>query len=202
MLCALGLGKELLVCITEKLRGYTVSGLVQKIFPVLAFVSIIAGCSTMPEKPMETVSYVDIERFMGDWYVIANIPTALEKGAHNAIESYRLADDGTIDTEFIFRQGSFDGAEKRYTPKGFIRNTSTNAEWGMRFIWPFKAEYLIVYLNDDYTHTVIGRSKRDYVWIMSRTPEIEDSDYKRILSFVAERGYDPELIKKVPQRWN
>ena len=163
---------------------------------------VLGACSTVPEEPMDTVDYVDINRFMGDWYVIANIPTAIEKWAHNAVESYQLADDGTIDTVFTFRKDSFDGPEKRYTPKGFIRNAQTNAEWGMRFVWPFKAEFLIVYLNEDYTHTVIGRSKRDYLWIMSRTPEMPDSDYETILSVLNEQGYDVARIQKVPHRWN
>ena len=168
---------------------------------LLAFASF-AGCATVIDDPISTVKYVDIERFMGDWYVIANIPTALEKGAHNAVESYRLVEDGTIETVFTFRKDSFNGPEKRYTPKGFIENTTTNAEWGMRFTWPFKAEYLVVYLNEDYTHTVIGRSKRDYVWIMSRTPELADPDYEKIRSFLAGQGYDLDKIRKVPQKLN
>lgn len=165
----------------------------------IPLVLVLTGCSTTAK--MDTVDYVDLTRFMGDWYVIANIPTRLEAGAHNAVESYRLADDGTIDTVFTFRKDSFDGREKRYTPRGFIENTETNAEWRMRFVWPFKAEYLIVYLNDDYTHTVVGRSKRDYVWIMSRTPNIEAADYEGILTFLSERGYDTGLIRRVPQKW-
>jgi len=47
--------------------------------------------------------------------------------------------------------------------------------------WPFKAEYLIIYLNEEYTQTVIGRNKRDYVWIMAHTPFIPESDYRRIV---------------------
>lgn len=166
------------------------------------FALTLAGCSTTPEQSMSTVDYVDVDRFMGDWYVIANIPTALEKGAHNAVESYRLANDGTIETVFTFRKDAFDGPEKRYTPRGFIKNSESNAEWRMRFIWPFKAEYLVIYLNDDYTTTVVGRSKRDYVWIMSRTPEIAPTEYDSILSFLGDQGYDTGLIRRVPQRWN
>ena len=162
----------------------------------------LTACSTVTQEPIKTVEYVDIDRFMGDWYVIANIPTSLEKGAHNAVESYRLADDGTIETTFTFRKGSHSGPEKRYTPRGFIQDPTSNAVWGMRFVWPFKAEYLIVYLDEDYTQTVIGRSKRDYVWIMARTPEIADTDYNQILSLLSEQGYDINLIQKVPQKWN
>jgi apolipoprotein D and lipocalin family protein len=150
---------------------------------------------------METVDYVDLERFMGDWYVIANIPTFLEKGAHNAVETYELNDDGTIDTTFVFREDGFDGEEKRYNPKGFVRDTESNALWGMRFIWPIKADYRIVYLDDDYTQTVIGRQKRDFIWIMARTPTISDEDYARIIDFAASIGYDVSKIERVPQRW-
>ena len=150
---------------------------------------------------MKTVDYVDIERFMGDWYGIANIPTFLEKGAHNAVENYALSDDGTIATTFTFRDGAFDGEEKEYTPRGFIRDTETNATWGMRFIWPIKADYRIVYLDDDYSTTIIGRQKRDYVWIMARQPEIPEEEFEMLLDFVESLGYVRSDVERVPQRW-
>ena len=109
---------------------------------------------------------------MGDWYVIANIPTSIERGAHNAVESYRLDADGSIATTFTFREGAFDGKLKRYCPRGFVRDTRSNAIWGMQFIWPIKADYRIVYVSPDYQRTIIGREKRDNVWIMARTPQI------------------------------
>lgn len=150
---------------------------------------------------MKTVEHVDLQRFMGPWYVIANIPTFLEKDAHNAVESYSLNDDGTIATHFTFRAGSFDGKVKEYNPKAFVSDKGSNALWGMRFVWPIKADYRIVYLDDDYTQTVIGRQKRDFVWIMARTPTISDADYDRLVSFVASIGYDTSLLQRVPQRW-
>jgi apolipoprotein D and lipocalin family protein len=163
-------------------------------------VAVMTGCQTMPE-PMPTVSYVDLPRFMGDWYVIANIPTRIERGAHNAVETYRLDDDGSIATTFTFNAGSFDGPRKEYNPRGFVRDTGTNATWGMQFIWPIKAEYLVIYLDEDYTQTVIGRTARDYVWIMARTPQMPEADYQRIVGRLAELGYDVAQIEKVPQRW-
>ena len=167
---------------------------------VAAAALLLSACAAKgPE--MQTVDYVDLERFMGDWYVIANIPTFLEKGAHNAVETYAMNDDGTIATTFTFRKNSFDGELKQYNPKGFITDTETNALWGMRFIWPIKADYRVVYLDDDYTQTVIGRQKRDFVWIMARTPTIPDEDYERILSFVESLGYDMSKVQKVPQQW-
>lgn len=159
---------------------------------------ILSGCQTM--KPIHTVKYVDLKRFMGDWYVIASIPTFIEKQAYNAIESYRLDDDGTVATTFRFNKSSHDGPLKEYHPRGFVRDTQSNAVWGMQFIWPFKSEYRIIYLNEDYSTTVIGRSKRDYVWIMSREPALSKVEYSLILSLLEEQGYEIEKIQKVPQK--
>ena len=159
----------------------------------------LAGCATY--EPMPTVEYVDLERFMGDWYVIAAIPTFIERGAHNAIESYRLDSDGAIDTTFTFRDGNFDGETKVYHPRGYVRAGRGNAVWGMQFIWPFKADFRIVYLSDDYTHTIIGRNKRDYVWMMARTPSITAHDYRHMLKIIAALGYNPADLQRVPQQW-
>ena len=160
--------------------------------------TVLSGCSSQP--PMATVDQVDLPRFMGDWYVIANIPTFLEKDAYNPVESYALNADGTIATTFAFNDGSFEGEEKVYHPQGFIRNSDTNAEWGMQFLWPIKADYRIVYLDEDYQYTVIGRNSRDYVWIMARSAQIPDQTYAELRDFVIGLGYDPELLKKAPQQ--
>lgn len=165
----------------------------------LGAVLLLAGCQSA--SPMAGVPHVDLQRFMGPWYVIANIPTFIEKGAHNAVETYRLDADGTIATTFTFRAGAFDGEEKRYTPRGFVEDRDSNAIWGMQFIWPVKADYRIIYLSEDYGQTVIGRTQRDYVWIMARTPVIPDADYRRLLAFVGALGYDVTLVQKVPQQW-
>lgn len=151
--------------------------------------------------PLETVPRVDIPRFMGDWYVIANIPTWIEEGAHNAVESYRLDADGTIATTFTFHKGGFDGPVKTYNPRGFILDPASNAAWGMQFLWPIKAEYLIIHLDEDYSQTVIGRNKRDYVWIMARTPDMGEADYQRIADWLGTIGYDTRKLRRIPQRW-
>jgi apolipoprotein D and lipocalin family protein len=142
---------------------------------------------------------------MGDWYVIGFIPITLpffsEEGAHNGVESYRLGDGGVIETTYTFRDGGFDGPEKRFTPKGWVHDESTNAEWRMQFLWPFKAAYLIVYLDDDYQNTIIGVPDRSNVWLMSRDPNISEDDYQVLLDYAASVGYDVEKVKRVPQRW-
>ncbi|WP_189399232.1 lipocalin family protein [Arenicella chitinivorans] len=165
---------------------------------VLILTLLATACAT--RAPMPTVPTVDLNRFMGDWYVIANIPTFLERDAYNAVESYALDDDGNIPTTFTFNKGAFDGPKKTYRPKGFVRDTQSNAEWGMQFIWPIKADYRIVHLNEDYSQVIIGRNARDYVWLMARTPTIADADYERLVQKIAQFGYDVTKLKKVPQQ--
>jgi len=172
-----------------------------KIFMALTVMFIgLTGCSTNP--PMKTVDYVDLGRFMGDWYVIANIPTFIEKNAYNAIEHYRLNDDGTIATTFSFRKGGHQGELKQYEPKGFIKNKQTNALWGMQFIWPIKADYRIVYLDKDYSRTIIGRKQRDYVWVMARSRTIAETDYQEMVNVIKDLGYDISKLQRVPQIWS
>ncbi len=166
---------------------------------LLAACLLFAGCASVPQAPLPTVAQVDLPRFMGDWYVIASIPTFLEKDAYDARESYRLDADGTIATTFTFRKGGFDGPVKVMKPRGWVRDSS-HALWGMQFIWPFKAEYRIAYLDAGYDATIIARSARDYVWIMARTPTIDDAEYRRLVDAVAKMGYDPGKLLRVPQR--
>ena len=174
---------------------------INHIVTLFSVMLLLCACQATPVAPLPTVAHVDLKRFMGDWYVIANIPTFIEKGAYNAIESYRLDSDGTIATTFTFRDGAFDGKPKQYSPRGFVQDTSSNALWGMQFIWPFKADYRITYLADNYSQTIISRRQRDYVWIMARTPSIAEADYQRLLKIVGEQGYDLTQIQKVPQQW-
>ena len=161
----------------------------------------LVACSHTPEKPLPRAQNVDLNRFMGDWYVIANIPTFIETGAHNALESYAMNADGSIATTFTFRKDSFTGEQASYHPTGFV-SEQDNSLWGMQFIWPFKAEYVIAYLSDDYQHTIIARSARDYLWIMARQPHIDESSLQQLIQFSADMGYDASKIQRVPQRWN
>ncbi|MEM7611440.1 MAG: lipocalin family protein [Pseudomonadota bacterium] len=151
--------------------------------------------------PITTVESVDLDRFMGRWYVIANIPTFIETKAWNATEDYELRDADTIDTTFSYNKDGFDGDRKTWTPVATVRPNTGNAVWGMQFIWPFKAEFRVIWLNDNYSVTIIGRSKRDYVWVMARTPSISDALYSDLKQFLIDEGYDLTKLREVPQQW-
>ncbi len=163
---------------------------------IALFILISQGCRTMP--PIQTAESVDLNAFMGDWYVVANIPTFLERDAWNALERYELNEDGVIETTFTFRKGGPEGPLKTYRPKGFVKEDESNAVWGMQFVWPIKAEYLIMFVDEAYTHTMIGRRKRDYLWIMARDPGIDDEKVERLIDLAVEEGYDRAKIQRVP----
>eukprot|EP00913_Durusdinium_trenchii_P006004 g5616.t1 len=122
-------------------------------------------------------------------------PTPAGGLAYNAVESYKLLDDGSIQTTYTYNKGAPDGALKTMTPTGFVHDTTTNATWKMRFVWPFKAEYLIVHLHDDYTQTIIGRTKRDYAWVMTRSPTPGSHVITPLIEKLGRLGYDTSKVR-------
>lgn len=173
---------------------------IKRLLMMTMLATILSSCASTKLANIATVPQVDLPRFMGDWYVIAAIPTMIETESYNAVENYRLALDGTIATTFTFNKGSLDGPVKTYQPTGFVVKNTGNALWGMQFIWPIKAEYKIAYLDDNYSQTIIARNARDYVWIMARTPGISDAEYSKLKEFVANLGYDLKQLRKVPHK--
>lgn len=165
----------------------------------LPLLVLLAGCARPTRLP--PVERLDLERFMGDWYVIANIPTFIEREAYNAVESYSLREDGRVQTHYRHRKGGFDGPLRALAPVGTVREGTGDALWGMQFIWPVKAEYVIAWLDPQYRSVIVGRSKRDHVWIMARTPALDEATYQGLVAKVRAMGYDTALLRRVPQRW-
>lgn len=161
---------------------------------------LFSACASTAMKPIEAVKQVDLPRFMGHWYVIAAIPTLIEKEVYNGVESYALNTDGSIATTFTFNKGSFNGPVKTYHPTGFPDAKQGNGVWGMQFIWPFKADYRIAYLDADYQTTIIARNARDYVWLMARTPQMPATQYNEMVKAIEGLGYDVSKLRKVPHQ--
>lgn len=168
---------------------------------IVAFSLILGGCETMKAKePLKTVSYVDIQKFMGSWYVIANIPTFVEKGATNAVEAYTWNEkEKRIDIDFHYNKDHPGGELKSYPQKAWIYDTRTNAEWRVQPWWPLKFAYLIIDLAPDYSYTVIGVPSRNYVWIMAREKQLPPGKLEEILKNIEKMGYEVSKIQKVPQ---
>jgi apolipoprotein D and lipocalin family protein len=170
-----------------------------RILLLAALTALGAGCMSTGVPTVPVASAVDLPRFMGVWYVIASIPSYPERNAYDAVESYELKADGRIQTTFRYRKGSFKAPLKTMHPVGMVVPGTGNAVWGMQFIWPIKAEYVISYLDPGYSETIIARSKRDYAWIMARTPEISAAAYAADVERLKAMGYDVSKLRKVPQ---
>ena len=169
--------------------------------PIAALTTLLGlgttGCSSAPPQ-METVPTVELERFMGDWRVVALIPNRIEREAHDSVESYAMRDDGRIDITYTFRKGSFDGKAKKLTMVATPID-DTGARWKVRPFWPLSLDYRVIDLADDYRYTVIGHPSRNYLWIMAREAALADSDWQAIHARLEELGYDLDRIRKVPQ---
>ncbi|MGQ0697790.1 MAG: lipocalin family protein [Panacagrimonas sp.] len=152
-------------------------------------------------EPIPLVPSVDLPRFMGDWYVIGVIPIFIDRKAQNGVESYALNPDGTIATTYRYRNGSFDAPLKTTRPKGFVVPGTNNALWGMQFVWPFKGEYRIAHLEPEYSVSIVARNARDYVWLLSRKPDMSDAEFERYRVIIGSMGYDPAEFRRHLQRW-
>ena len=164
-----------------------------------AAVAVLTGCASAGAPTVPTASRVDLPRFMGDWYVIANIPSPVERDAYAAVESYALRPDGRIQTTFRYRKGGFDKPVRTMRPVGTVVPGTGNAVWGMQFVWPIKAEYVIGWIAPDYSQTLIVRSDRDYAWLMARTPTLPEADVQAGIERLRAMGYDVSKLRRVPQ---
>ena len=172
--------------------------MIRQLFAALGIGALLSACASTPPT-IPPVASVDLPRFMGDWYVIAQIPTYLERKAFDSVESYRLDADGKIRTTFRYRNGSADAPMKTMEPVGRVVPGTNNAVWEMQFVWPIQAEYVIVDLAPDYSRTIVGRSKRDYVWLMSRQPSLPAPELAAAIQKIRELGYDTTKLRMVPQ---
>lgn len=153
------------------------------------------------KQPLQTVPHVDLPRFMGDWYVLANIPYFAEKDCFDSIESYALRTDGDIDNWFTCRKKSFDAPMKRVaTARAVVDDKATNAHWRVKFFKVISVQYLILDLDPNYQWVAIGHPSRRYGWIMARSKSLPSTTYQSILTRLGAQGYDTSKFVMVPQR--
>lgn len=167
---------------------------------LIAAIGVAIGCSSM-NPPLQTVPHVDLPRYMGDWYVIANIPYFAEKNCVDSVESYALRPDGDIDNWFTCRNKSFDAPMKRKASALItVMDTTSNALWSVKFFKVISVKYLILDLDPNYDWAVVGHPSRRYGWIFARSKTLPDATYQGILRRLSDQGYDTTKFRKVPQQ--
>jgi apolipoprotein D and lipocalin family protein len=139
---------------------------------------------------------------MGPWYVIGTIPWIVEKNNVGTMDVYKMRPDGKIDITYVFHRKELSAKREEMHALGTVVDKQTNARWGVQFIWPFQAPYLVIDLDPDYTTTIIGHPSRDLIWIMARTPTLPEGTYQKLLQAAASQCYEAKRIVKVPQAAN
>jgi apolipoprotein D and lipocalin family protein len=155
----------------------------------------IAG---LEDIPMQSVPYVDLDRFMGRWYMIANIPFFAERGNVGTYVTYSRRPDGLIDDLYT----AYDAfGLPPFTKNGLIEitNPMTGAEGRITFLKPLWQDYAVLYLDRDYRYTVIGHPSRDYAWVFAREPKVPQDVYQDMLNALTANKFDVNRVTKIPQ---
>lgn len=173
------------------------SSLLYSLTVTLVFFSNMAFSSQVDREPLQTVSSVDIERYMGKWYEIAAIPQSFQKGCAATTADYSLRRDGDVAVLNSCRLE--DGSIKKARGKAWAVD-ETNAKLKVRFFWPFSGDYWIIELAEDYSYAVVGHPDRDYLWILSRNPEIDPALYDDLMRTIeTKHGYDlSKIVRTLP----
>jgi apolipoprotein D and lipocalin family protein len=149
---------------------------------------------------LKTVENVDVKRYMGTWFEIAKFPQRFEKGLVGITANYTLLPNGKVRVINSGHKVDFNGKLKTIEGKAWVVDTVTNAKLKVSFFWPFAANYWILELGKDYEYSVVGEESRKYLWILSRTPQMEDAIYNEMLKRLQQKGFDVTKLEKIPQR--
>ncbi|BFI96134.1 MAG: lipocalin family protein [Rhodanobacter sp.] len=159
--------------------------------------STTGRASTLP--PIQPVPHVDLPRFMGQWHLIAAIPTAFERDAWHPVETYALQPDGRIGITFRFNKGAADGPLKQIHTTASVHPDSGGAVWSVQVFWPLKAQYVVAWLKPDYSEMIVARDARDYAWVFTRSPSVSDAEWAALQAKVAALGYDMSKLRRFQQ---
>ena len=154
---------------------------------------------TVHTKPLEAVPHVELDRYLGTWYEIATIPQRFQKGCVGVTAEYSLRPDGDVQVINTCREGTLDGNVKRVVGKAWVVDKKTGAKLKVRFFWPFSGDYWIIALDPEYQYAVVGHPGRNYLWILCRRPQMDESLYTGLLEKITAQGYDASRIVKTLQ---
>jgi len=159
----------------------------------------LAGACASPA-PLEVVSHVDLDRYLGRWYEIASFPQRFQRGCVATRATYSRRDDGRIRVVNECRDRSLDGELRQAEGVAWVaEDDGSNARLKVQFFWPFRGDYWIIDLDPDYQYAVVGEPSRDYLWILSRTRTMDPARYQEILRRIEAQGFDLERLNPTPQ---
>ena len=146
------------------------------------------------------VKELDIEKYLGRWYEIARYDHRFERGLVGVTATYTLREDGKLKVVNSGFEETLNGLKSEATGKAKIPNPNIPSKLKVSFFWFFYGDYFVLELDKNYLWAVIGSNSDEYLWILSRTPQMDESLYSQILDKLTKRGYDIIKLIKVKQR--
>lgn len=165
----------------------------------LGMLGILSCSAVQPAPELPVVSRVDLERYAGAWYEIASYPNRFQKGCVATKATYTLMPNGKVRVLNQCRRGSMDAEWDSANGKAWVVDSTTSAKLKVSFFWPFRGDYWILELGKEYEYSIVGAPSREYLWILSRTPTMDEALYTRILETVERLGFDPQRLRKTQQ---
>lgn len=168
---------------------------------LLTLFIFLTSCKTQTKMIDKTVvKELDIERYLGTWYEIARYDHSFERGLDGVTATYSYRKDGKIKVENAGYKGTLDGKKSIAIGKAKIPNLQVPSKLKVSFFWFFYGDYFVLELDKGYQWAVIGSSSDKYLWILSRTPQMDNLQYQQILKGLTQRGYDVNKLIKVKHK--
>lgn len=155
------------------------------------------SCKTPQE--LATVTTVDLERYAGTWYEIARLPNRFEKGLTCITATYTLQENGTIE---VLNQGRLlENIDKKSQAigKAWVPNAAFPGRLKVQFFWPFAGDYYIISLDREYQYVLVGSPDRKFLWVLSKTKQLDNTIYLNLLAIAKEKGFDVAAMVIVNQ---
>ena len=142
---------------------------------------------------------LDLKRYQGKWYELARLPNRFERGCvSDVIATYSLQADGKIAVENSCKESG----GKMMVTRGTARLASKDgpaSKLKVTFFWPFSGDYWVVDVDPEYRRALVGAPNREYLWVLSRTPEMADDEYEHLLGRAKKLGFAVERVERTRQ---
>jgi apolipoprotein D and lipocalin family protein len=174
-----------------------------KLFPITGLVFALLALFFILQPGVAQRPYIknfDLNRYLGQWYEIARFPHSFEKGLVGCTANYSLRPDGKVNVENAGFKNTLDGTSSNATGKAKLAGKPTDGHLKVSFFLFFYADYFIMDMDPDYQWALIGSKSDKYLWILARTPQLDDATYSKILDKARSLGYELTQLYKVPQK--
>jgi len=150
------------------------------------------------ERPLDTVDHVDLEKYMGKWYEIERLPNKFEAGLKCVTAEYTLQEDGNIK---VLNSGIEEESGELKSSQGIAKsaNDESPGELKVSFFRPFYGDYFIMELDENYQYVLVGAPSRDFLWILSRTPNFNDQIAQELKQNALTQGFPIEQMELIEQ---